>query len=158
MTRKNKKITIASEDEVAQYAPEKSEPPVDEAAQAAKDEADSAEAIDWQDRYLRAKADFQNMQRRAEEQRISDLKYANAEFARALLEVVDDFDRTLEAVDGESVHNAFLEGVRLTYHKLLKILKDHQVNEIEALNKAFDPKYHEALMQQVDTDVAQSGT
>lgn len=148
MTQKDKKITIATDEDVAQYAPAK----VPAAAQDAPDRAEEQDidSAKWHDRYLRAKADLQNLQRRSEEQRRTDVRFANAQFAKALLEVVDDFDRTLEAVESEAANNALVQGIRLTYDKLLQVLRVHGVTEIEALHKLFDPNCHEALMQQVD--------
>jgi len=61
--------------------------------------------------------------------------------------VVDDFERTLSAAGETTGFEALVEGVRLVYEKLLKILKDNHVEPIEAAGKPFDPVFHSVMMQ-----------
>ncbi len=108
----------------------------------------TADEVDWKDRYLRSKADFANLQRRSVEERTMAVRFANADFIRGLLEVIDDFERMLEASEQEESASTVLEGVRLIHTKFLKVLKDNQVEPIDAVGQPFDPNVHEALMQQ----------
>lgn len=110
--------------------------------------ADGSADVDWREKFLRAKADLQNYQRRAVQEQQTSVRYAVADFARSLLEVVDDLQRTLQAAEEKSSPEALVTGVRLVYEKLLKVLTENQVRPIEALGRTFDPKYHEALLQQ----------
>lgn len=109
--------------------------------------------VDWKDKFLRAKADFQNLQRRAVEEQRAAVRYANADFARALLDPVDDLERTLEARPPGENEDPVLAGIRLIHGKLAKLLKDHRVEVIEALGQHFDPRLHEALLQQPCRDL-----
>lgn len=79
-------------------------------------------------------------------------RYANADFARALLEVLDDLERTLQAGDEADDETSVVCGVRLVYDKLRKCLKDHNVDPIEALGQPFDPRLHQAMMQESSAD------
>lgn len=144
-------IEIASADEVDAYGG-KSTGPADEPSEenSVSSESGAAEQknIDWQDKFLRAKADYQNLQKRAAEQQGNAIRYANADFARSLLQVLDDFERTLEAAEKAPEADSVVSGVKLVYEKLLKLLGDHHVEPIEALGQPFDPRLHEALMQE----------
>ena len=75
-------------------------------------------------------------------------RYANAELMKLLVRVVDDFERSLAAASKPDNLPAVVEGVRLVYENLNKALADHGLETIEALHRPFDPKIHEALLQQ----------
>jgi molecular chaperone GrpE len=102
------------------------------------------------DRLMRALADAENT-RRIAERRVQDARqYAIADFARELLQVADNLRRAidagspgLEAKDDDGL----LAGVVATNRILSQILKRFGVEEIEALNRPFDPMKHEAVME-----------
>ncbi|MCH8912753.1 MAG: nucleotide exchange factor GrpE [Planctomycetes bacterium] len=144
-------IEIASSDEVDAYGGKSTGPadaPSEESSVSSESGADQQKNIDWQDKFLRAKADYQNLQKRAAEEQRNAIRYANADFARSLVQVLDDFERTLEAAEKASEADSVVSGVKLVYEKLLKLLGDHHVEPIEALGQPFDPHLHEALMQE----------
>ena len=144
-------IEIASSDEVHAYGGKSAGPadaPSEESSVSSESGGAEQENIDWQDKFLRAKADYQNLQKRAAEQQRNAIHYANADFARALLQVLDDFERTLEAAEKAPEADSVVAGVKLVYEKLLKLLGDHDVEPIESLGQPFDPHLHEALMQE----------
>lgn len=151
-------VELATPGEVEQFAGTKSEPrgesrPSDDSGPSATEPtAEPEQAPDWKDKFLRAKADFQNLQRRALEEQRTTSRYANADFARGLLEVLDDLERTLQAGDEADDASSVLSGVRLVSDKLRKCLKDHDVDPIEALGQPFDPRLHEALLQEFSED------
>lgn len=97
---------------------------------------------------LRAKADFQNLQRRAAAEQADAVRYGNAELMKSLVKVVDDFERSLAAAAKPDNLKAVVEGVRLVYENLSKALSDHGLEPIEALYRPFDPTLHEALLHQ----------
>jgi molecular chaperone GrpE len=99
-----------------------------------------------EDALLRAKADYQNFQRRATTERLDAVRYANAELMRSLLNAMDDFDRTL-AASNDATLDAIVAGVRLVYENLQKALADNGLEIIEAKGEPFDPAIHQALMQ-----------
>lgn len=106
---------------------------------------------------LRAKADYQNLQRRSAADRLDAVRFANAELMRSLLAVVDDFERALQAGETHQGSEAVTDGVRIVYDHFLKALKDQGLEPIEALHQPFDPTIHEALMQR-PTDAHPPGT
>jgi molecular chaperone GrpE len=149
------KIVTPSEEEVAQYGGQAgSEPAEAEGSAAAETPGEPAsetrsEADEWRERFLRAKADLANYQKRSEKERLESIRYAAAELAKALLPVLDDIDRVIAAgADEKNTRDALLEGVRLTRENFLKVFKQFHVTPIEAEGQPFDPSVHEAMMQQ----------
>ena len=104
-----------------------------------------------EDSLLRAKAESQNIQRRATAERNDAIRYANAELMRILIPVLEDFDRTFAAAD--SADKSILEGTRLVHANLVKALRDSGLEPIEAAGETFDPSIHEALMHQSSDEV-----
>lgn len=172
MSKKDPKIHIASQDEVAKYGkgPEQPEtssqserageqaggegqastPP--EAEQKVSLEQAQAEAQQWKDRFLRAKADYQNLVRRSAKECSEAVRFANADFARSMLAILDDFERTFEAAKTAESIDGVVEGLRIIYEHFLKLLKQHGIEPIEAEHKPFDPFEHEAIAEQVSAD------
>jgi len=106
------------------------------------------------DKHLRALADYQNLQKRAASQQAEAVRYAQAELVKALLVVLDDFERTLEAARSAADISALTEGVRIIYEHMLKILGGFGVEQIlVGKGDLFDPMYQEAVAQQPSSEV-----
>ncbi|MEK6674168.1 MAG: nucleotide exchange factor GrpE [Planctomycetota bacterium] len=101
-----------------------------------------------EDGVVRARADFQNLQRRSANERSEAIRFANAELIRSLLGVVDDLERTLSAAENDKNAGVLIAGVRLARDSFLKALRDNGLEPIDALHQPFDPELHNALMQQ----------
>jgi molecular chaperone GrpE len=103
------------------------------------------------DRLLRALAEAENTRRQAERTITEARQYAISEFARELLTVVDNLQRTAEAVKKQSLtrveNAALLEGVLATLRAFLQILERFGIRPIDAQGKPFDPNFHEAVME-----------
>jgi molecular chaperone GrpE len=106
------------------------------------------------DNMLRALAETDNVRKRANRQ-IEDARiYAVEKFARDLLAVYDNLQRTIDAVPPEAraalpeaVRTA-LEGVELTQKELVAVFARHGVTAIDASpGAAFDPALHQAVTQ-----------
>lgn len=107
-----------------------------------------------EDSLLRAKADYQNLQRRSAVERSEALRYANAELMKALVVVMDDFERSLQAAGDSVGSDAIMDGVQLVYQNLANALKEHGLETIQAGGMPFDPQVHEALMNQPTKNAA----
>jgi molecular chaperone GrpE len=130
-----------------------------------EDEAVATEAVDpasllrenvsLRDRLLRALADAENTRRRADKAAEDARKFAIAEFARELLIVIDNLERTIVAADGQATpaaeNAALIEGVQATLRVLMQTLERFGVRRIEALGQRFDPNLHEVMMEVDDT-------
>lgn len=93
-------------------------------------------------------AELINYRKRKDDEVSSMLKYANSDLILELLPIVDDFERAImldnEILDDEL--SKFLSGFKMIYTRLIKILNDLEVKEIDALNKEFNPTYHQAVL------------
>jgi molecular chaperone GrpE len=108
-------------------------------------------------RYMRLAADFQNYKRRVEKEKSEVYTYANEKIAVDLLEVLDNFERALEARGGaEAQEEGFVKGMGLIFKQLQDILLKNGVEEIQSLGEEFDPAIHNAVMMEA-TDAYKSG-
>lgn len=102
-----------------------------------------------QDRLLRALAEAENVRRQADRAATEARQYGISEFARELLVIVDNLQRTVEAAEkspATSAENAaLLEGVQATLRAFLQTLERFGVRPIDSRGKPFDPKVHEAI-------------
>lgn len=102
-----------------------------------------------EDSLLRAKADFQNLQRRTTIEKSEAIQFANAEIMKSLLTIIDDFNRSFEAMESSDKKDVSdTSGFRLIYENFIGALSQHGLVTIDALHKPFDPTIHEALLQQ----------
>ncbi len=111
---------------------------------------------DAQDRLLRKAAEFQNYRRRAEEEKATLVEIGRRQVVLQFLDVLDDFDRSLEAAEQVEqkeperpgpAYFALKEGVELVYKKFEAELAKLGVQPIEAVGERFDENLHEAMMQ-----------
>ena len=93
---------------------------------------------------LRAKADLINYRKRKDEEVSNMLKYSNADIILSLLPVLDNLERAIDKNVSEEIKK-YNEGVKLIYNQIKEILSSYEVKEIEALNKEFDPTYHQSV-------------
>jgi molecular chaperone GrpE len=103
------------------------------------------------DRFLRLSAEFENYKKRMTRQMDDFRKYANESLLKDLLTVVDNLERAIQTSEKEvteSTQVCVVEGVEMTLTEVLKILKKGHVTPVEAMGKAFDPAFHEAVMQE----------
>lgn len=154
----NNERAEAGRDDVAPVASSavEGEATTDPAAAEAK-EPDTVESLQakveaLEEKLLRVAADFENRRKRGEQQRSDAVRFANVDMLRAVLVIVDDFDRSLAAAGQADSIESVVEGVALIHANLLKTLRDFGLEEIDALHKPFDPACHEALMQQPSAD------
>lgn len=120
-------------------------------------EAKEEEAREHYDARLRLQAEFNNFKKRKEKETLEFRKYANADFIRELLIVIDDFDRAIAAAEQTHKLKDFLKGVELIFDKFLGLLRKKGVKEIEAEGQPFNPEIHEA-MTQIENDDVEEGT
>ena len=136
-----------------------------------KDEAVAGEAADvaslvaenasLRDRHLRALAEVENTWRRSE--RIADeaRDYAITDFARELLQVLDNLHRAIDAaevaLDPPTGHASLVDEIRATEKMLGLTVERFGIRKIQALGARFDPALHEAVME-VDDAQREPGT
>ncbi|HHW01536.1 MAG TPA: nucleotide exchange factor GrpE [Thermoanaerobacterales bacterium] len=107
---------------------------------------DKQKQIDeYKNRWYRAQADFDNFRKRTQKE-IQDIHlYAGEQLIKDILPIVDNFERALNSI--EDREGPIYKGVQLIYQQLKNVLEKYDVKEIDAQGKAFDPRFHEAVMQ-----------
>jgi len=121
----------------------------------AQDNDNASEIASLRERLMRALAETENTRRQGERRAQDAGQYAITNFARELLQVVDNLRRAIEAgaADREAGQtDRLIEGVAATDRILTQILNHFGVEEIKALHQPFDPKKHEAVMETDETD------
>ncbi len=106
------------------------------------------------DRLLRRQAEFENFRKRAERERAEFLEYASTEAVRALLPVLDDFERALKV---ESADRDYAKGMELIYQRLRDNLVKLGLEPISSVGSAFDHNLHHAI-QKEETEEAGDNT
>ncbi len=104
------------------------------------------EVAQWNDKYLRLYSEFDNYRKRSLKERIELGKSAASELITALLPVLDDFERALNAMEtSEDKENAIIDGINLVYNKLKNILSQQGLERMKVLGEEFNTDYHEAM-------------
>jgi molecular chaperone GrpE len=104
-----------------------------------------AEATEWQNKYLRLYAEFDNFKRRTSKERLELLQIAGKDVISDLLTVLDDFERAQKSIETATDVSAVKEGVTLVQHKLKSILNQKGLKEMESIGKEFDADLHEGI-------------
>lgn len=109
------------------------------------------------DRWLRAVAEYQNLRRRIMSERAFAFREGKKQVLVELLNVLDDLERSLEAMKDAADLDAIKVGVELVHRQFINALNKLGVRAIPALNERFEPQYHEPV-ERVETDQYDEGT
>jgi molecular chaperone GrpE len=102
------------------------------------------------DRLLRRQAEFENVRRRVEREKADILEFANTESVRAIVPILDDFERALKTHTNDKV---YARGMELIYQRLADSLKKLGLEPITAKGQKFDPHVHHAVDMAETADV-----
>lgn len=91
--------------------------------------------VDYQSLYLRAIADYQNLEKRSAASQEKYIRFANQSLIESLLPLVDDLERAATHLNDQ--------GLTLVYQKLFTLLHDQGLEEIKASNQPFNPELME---------------
>lgn len=108
------------------------------------------------DKYKRTMAEFDNFRKRTEKEKSAMYEVGARDVIEKILPVVDNFERGLKTVAEEEKDNPFVDGMDKIYKQLMKTLEDMDVKPIEALDKEFDPAFHNAVMHVDDENVGEN--
>ncbi|MFA7657926.1 MAG: nucleotide exchange factor GrpE [Candidatus Gastranaerophilaceae bacterium] len=97
--------------------------------------------------YLRLAADFDNYRKRQAQERETLIRYGAEDAMRKLIEVLDNFDRAKQSIDGTDDVNQVKESFNVLYNQLFDNLSKLGLEVIDSQGKEFDPNFHEAVMQ-----------
>ena len=137
---------------------------VNEAAEEQQTEAAEAEAepsetdkvqemgeklAELNDKYLRLYSEYENYRKRTNQEKADLLLNGSREMMKAILPVIDDFERALAATEDE--------GVKLIYNKMMKILEQKGLKTMEVKGEKFDENLHEAITRIPAPEESQKG-
>lgn len=112
------------------------------------------EVAEYKNKYIRLYAEFENARKRMARDKNEFVKYANEGLIIEFLDVLDNFERSMEAAQTKHEdYAAFLKGIEMVMAKLYDVLKENEVKPVESINRMFDPNCHEVLMQEESGDV-----
>lgn len=96
--------------------------------------------------YMFLMADFDNFRKRTLKEKSELIKNGGENAMRGLLPIIDDFERSLQAINESSDAMAIKEGVELIYNKFTKYLEQNGVKPIASEpGSDFDTEIHEAV-------------
>ena len=117
------------------------------------------EKSDWQkkyeelnNQYIRLAADFDNYRKRQAQERENLLKYGAENTLKKILEVLDNFERGLKAIETVEDCEKVKECYNLAYKNFKDVLTKAGLEAIKAEGETFDPNFHEAVMQTPSTE------
>lgn len=111
------------------------------------------ELAEAKDKSMRIQAEMLNFRKRKEEEVEKLYKYANEDILKKLLLIVDNFERAIKFENEDN--KEIFKGFNMIYQNILNILKENSVTEIDALDKPFDPNYHQAVLTEKKDGVEQ---
>ena len=173
MAKKAEEATAATQEEAAEAEKEvtqeeTSEQPAEE-AQKAQEEISAEEQLrialaeseeklaNEHDRYLRQVAEFENYRKRTLKEKSELILNGSASLMTAVLPVLDDMGRALDALTKTDDAAACCEGFRLIANKFRTILEQNGMKQIETEGQPFDTDFHEAIAMMPAPDETQKG-
>lgn len=115
------------------------------------------EVAELKDQLLRARAETENVRRRADRDRQDASAYAVTGFARDMLNVSDNLRRALETMPEEIADEmkGFVEGVEMTERELLNTMEKYGIKKVNPeVGEKFDHKFHQAMFEVPTNDHA----
>ncbi len=109
----------------------------------------ASESEQLRQQLLRLQADFDNFRKRTRQEREELQSFATRKLLGELLPIVDNFDRAMSVLTGDDAALPTVRtGVEMVQRQLLTLLSQYEVRPMEVLGQAFDPKVHEAVLQE----------
>lgn len=104
------------------------------------------------DQLLRKAAEFENMRKRVQNERVRLFEDARIDALQQFLPVNDDLQRTVTVLREAGMDEKFLKGVELVANKMENTLNHYGVQRINEVNVPFDVNLHDALMRKKPDD------
>lgn len=105
----------------------------------------SAKVAELNDKYLRLYSEFDNFRKRTNKEKLDFFKTANEDVLKAILPVIDDFERAIKANENVTDVNAIKEGINLIYNKLKSTAQHKGLTAFESKGEPFDADLMEAI-------------
>jgi molecular chaperone GrpE len=142
--------TTSTEDELEKNEQAEASTEEEVKAEASEDNAKETKEEDFKAKFYYLAAEMENLRKRQEREKQNFIKFGNEKILSQLIDVVDNLDRTLDAIRGDEddkVKNIVV-GVDMVKNQFMDILSQNGLKEVEAMGTVFDPNIHEAMAQQ----------
>ncbi len=156
--KKNEKKPIPEGED----SPVKSDP--EEKKQPKKEEETIEDKVKTiEEKLLRTMAEMENQRRRFEKERQEAFEFGGFNFAKESLSLLDNFDRAInsfkndESLKSNKDLDKIINGIEIVKKDLISIFRKNNIEEIDCLNKKFDPNIHQAIME-VEDNTKEPGT
>ncbi len=130
-------------------------------ASAARIAALESALAEAQQEALYAKADVQNVRRRAEKEVADAHAYSATKFARDILSVADNIGRALDLIPAaareDDAWKGLIVGLEATGRELSAVFERNGIRRVDSMGQPLDPNFHQAMME-IPTDDAAPGT
>jgi molecular chaperone GrpE len=105
-------------------------------------------------RYLRALADYENLEKRQRTEKANFIKKANEEIILKLLNLADTFEKAEKSINSAEADNLNLvkDGFQAVHKQFNSLLKNEGVERINSIGEKFDPNLHEAVFVKATPD------
>jgi len=116
-----------------------------------------------EEKLLRTMAEMENQRRRFEKERQEAFEFGGFNFAKESLSLLDNFDRAInsfkndENLKSNKDLDKIINGIEIVKKDLISIFRKNNIEEIDCLNKKFDPNIHQAIME-VEDNTKEPGT
>ncbi|MHA1976531.1 MAG: nucleotide exchange factor GrpE [Candidatus Hodarchaeales archaeon] len=103
------------------------------------------------DRYLRALADYENLEKRTRTEKSRIFKNANANLLSKMLEIADTLEKAKSSFLDTSNNDEIKEGFQAIEKQFFNLLHNEGVEKLESVGEKFDPTFHEAIFVKTDS-------
>ena len=118
---------------------------------------------DTEDKLLRSLAELENQRKRFEKDIKEAIEFGGFNFAKENLVILDNLQRAYISIKNDPTLKEnkdlekFLNNIQIIEKDLISIFKKNKIEKIDAVNKKFDPNFHQA-MTEVENDKVEAGT
>lgn len=107
-----------------------------------------------EDKLARARADFENFRKRNANGRAEGYDEGNNDCLKAILPVLDNFERAISVAEGNGDSESLLSGVKMIQKQLMDALSKRGLEAVSPVGEKFDPNEHNAVLR-VSADEAE---
>lgn len=133
--------------------PDETAPGVEEKPGEQVDKTEPEPPPDWEDRYLRLAAEFDNYRKRSARDFARIIKAAEGDLILELTEVLDNLERALNPEHRNGGLDELVKGIELIREQFSSVLEERGLTRMKSIGEPFDPEKHEAMMQMDSDDI-----
>lgn len=114
------------------------------------------EINEYKDKWLRALAEYENLKKRAEKEKLETIKFSNQFLIMELFPIMDSFDSAINSSEGSNDKESFLKGLTMLQKEFHRVLEVNGLRKFKTVGEKFDPNFHEAE-EEIYTDKFPAG-